>query len=99
MGHGPSIGALSVHRLLGFAIVVFEWISCSCSLPGKYLFISRFVMLGLCIECPLRDRWKPTLARLFEVLAVSTTFGLARNRVVMRPEDLLQKVDDLWSDL
>src|SRR5947207_8666916 len=70
----------------------------SCPFAYKGLLIHGLVALCLFIKSSLGDRWQMFLFGLRNVLAVGSPFGFARNRIVVRCEDLFNEGNDRSRD-
>src|SRR6266566_1546032 len=95
MCHRPGVTAMSIDRFFRWMVIFFERVSGSRPFTYKHLFIDSLVALCLLVKGALGDGWQMFLFGLCDVLAVGSPFGLARERVVVCREDLLNEGNDL----
>src|SRR5579859_5054810 len=99
MGHGPSVVSMTIERLGVFSVIVFEWVSGTCSFTGKHLLIHRLVTFSQGVKGPLAHGFELLLLGLFQVLPVCATLGFSRHCVIVSCEYFLDKVDHFWLNL
>src|SRR5713226_5482226 len=95
MCHGPGVASMPVESFCSWMMVFLEWIGSSCTFAYKDLLIHGLVALCLFVKGSLGDGWQFFLFGLSDVLAVGSPFGLARERIVVCREDLLNEGNDL----
>src|SRR5712692_3089656 len=98
MSHGPGVAAMPTHCLLLFTNVVLEWIGSAGSFACYCLLICSFVAAHFEVKRFLIDGVEVLFLRALEILSIGSSFGFARDRVVMRLKHTVDERDDFTAN-
>src|SRR5260221_1346885 len=99
MAHGPTIAPMPTDGSLLFTNEVFEWVCSTRPFTYDCLIVCPKMSFRFCVNRLWTDGIQMLLFRTFQVLAVGPSLGLARGRIVVGFQNLVDECDHLCLNL